>query len=77
MLSDERAVANIFNEEIYKFRELRERLKAAGHHFQGRSGIEVLLRRYLAEGNSALSQLNGIFAFALWNARTQGCYLPA
>lgn len=68
MLSDDGNVALVFNGEIYNFRELRLDLEARGIEFRGHSDTEVLLRLYLAEGESMLSCLNGIFAFALWDA---------
>ena len=71
MLSDDGAVTLIFNGEIYNFRELREELEAIGHQFHGNSDTEVLLRLYMVEGESVLSRLNGIFAFALWDTRSQ------
>ncbi len=71
MLSDDGTVALVFNGEIYNFRELREELEAAGHQFRGHSDTEVLLRLYLVEGEAVLSRLNGIFAFALWDSRSQ------
>jgi asparagine synthase (glutamine-hydrolysing) len=71
MLSDDGTVALVFNGEIYNFRELREELETAGHQFRGHSDTEVLLRLYLFEGESVLSRLNGIFAFALWDSRSQ------
>lgn len=71
MLSDDGSVALIFNGEIYNFRELREELEAAGHRFRGRSDTEVVLRLYLVEGEALFSRLNGIFALAVWDSRSQ------
>lgn len=71
MRSDDGAVVLVFNGEIYNFRELREELEATGCQFQGHSDTEVLLRLYLVEGESVLSRLNGIFAFALWDSRSR------
>ena len=71
MLGANGAVALVFNGEIYNFRELRSELEAKGHSFRGHSDTEVLLHLYLAEGEAMLPRLNGIFAFALWDARTR------
>jgi asparagine synthase (glutamine-hydrolysing) len=74
MVDRDGQVVLIFNGEIYNFRELRTELEAAGVRFLGGSDTEVLLQLYLAEGHNAaalLKRLNGIFAFALWDARKQ------
>ena len=69
MLSDDRAVALVFNGEIYNFQELRAQLEAQGASFQGNSDTEVILKLYLAEGEEMLLRLNGIFALAVWDSR--------
>ena len=69
MASDDGEVILVFNGEIYNFRELRDTLKASGHHFRSDSDTEVLLQLYLRDGEAMLSSLNGIFAFAIWDGR--------
>jgi asparagine synthase (glutamine-hydrolysing) len=57
-----------FSGEIYNFRELRRELEGFGHVFRTRSDTEVLLRSWLQWGAGCLPRLNGMFAFAVWDA---------
>lgn len=59
----------VFNGEIYNFNELRRDLEARGFAFKTRSDTEVLLHGYCAWGDGLLARLDGMFAFAIWDAR--------
>jgi len=59
----------VCNGEIYNYRELRSELQARGYRFKTGSDSEVLLHLYDAEGDAFVQRLNGMFDFALWDAR--------
>jgi asparagine synthase (glutamine-hydrolysing) len=61
--------ALVFNGEIYNYLELREELRDLGHTFRSEGDGEVILRAYLQWGSEAIRRFNGMFAFALWDAR--------
>jgi asparagine synthase (glutamine-hydrolysing) len=57
-----------YNGEIYNYRELRDELTAKGMSFRTKSDTEVILNAYAQWGADCVERLNGIFAFALWDA---------
>jgi asparagine synthase (glutamine-hydrolysing) len=67
MTSD--GVTVVFNGEIYNYVELRNELIRRGHSFRTSSDTEVLLRMYLEHGPEFVRQLNGMFAFLLYDSR--------
>ena len=60
-----------FNGEIYNFRELRRELEVQGYVFHSHSDTEVLLQGWRAWGEALLGRLDGIYAFAVWDATEQ------
>jgi asparagine synthase (glutamine-hydrolysing) len=65
------SLAIVYNGELYNFRELRQELVEAGYPFRSQTDTEVLLNLYLRDGEKMLPKLNGIFAFGLWDARSE------
>ena len=59
-----------YSGEVYNFRELRTELEARGHRFRTRSDTEVVLRSYLEWGDDCGKHLEGMFAFGVWDTRT-------
>src|SRR4051812_10450689 len=58
-----------FNGEIYNHRTLRPLLEAKGHRFRTSSDTETILHAYEEFGPSCLDRLEGMFAFAIHDAR--------
>lgn len=65
----------VFNGEIYNYLDLTQELKGKGYVFNSHSDTEVILSAYLEWGTECLSRLNGMFAFALYDARIQKVFL--
>jgi asparagine synthase (glutamine-hydrolysing) len=64
-------VTLVFNGQAYDFVALRAQLVGHGHAFSTRSDTEVVLRAYLQWGEECFARLQGMFAIALWDARSR------
>ena len=70
MMTDDGQVRIVFNGEIYNFKELRAQLAEKGYHFKSHTDTEVILNGYHHWGKAVFSHLRGMFAIALWDARS-------
>ncbi|MEW6129333.1 MAG: asparagine synthase (glutamine-hydrolyzing) [Acidobacteriota bacterium] len=69
MTDERRELWLTYNGEIYNFKEVRKELEKRGHKFKSDSDAEVVIYAYREWGLNSLALLNGMFAFALWDAR--------
>src|SRR4030095_7621355 len=65
----------VFNGEIYNYLELRQKLEELGHTFYTNSDTEVVVHAYDQYGSECPKHLRGMFAFAIWDERTQELFL--
>jgi len=75
MSNEDESVWVTFNGEIYNFQELRQDLEQLGYRFVTRSDTEVIVHAYEAYGVDCVKRFRGMFAFALWDQRTQTLFL--
>jgi asparagine synthase (glutamine-hydrolysing) len=75
LYNEDRSVVTVFNGEIYNFAGLVEELKAAGHTFVTHSDTEVIVHAWEQWGPDCVRRFNGMFAFAVWDARQQVLFL--
>ena len=69
--TEDGAVQLVANGEIYNFADLRRDLEARGHRMRSRSDVEVLVHAYEEWGEEFLRRVRGMFALALWDARSR------
>ncbi len=75
MFSADKRHVLTYNGEIYNYRDLRKELEILGHAFRTNSDTEVLLAAWAEWGAGALSRLNGMFAFAVFDRKTAELHL--
>jgi asparagine synthase (glutamine-hydrolysing) len=75
LANEDQSVWVVCNGEIYNYIELREKLIAAGHQFRTQSDCEVLVHIFEDKGKELLTDLEGMFAFALFDTRRGELFL--
>jgi asparagine synthase (glutamine-hydrolysing) len=73
--SEDETLWIVYNGEVFNFPELRQELKRKGHRFYTNTDAEVVLHLYESKGPSCLDDLNGQFAFAIWNNKDKELFL--
>ncbi len=75
MHNEDKTVWITFNGEIFNYVELREELLRKGHRFQSQSDTEVIIHLYEEKGEDCVHDLNGQWAFAIWDSRRDRLFL--
>lgn len=75
MTNEDGSLWVMLNGEIYNFSELRRDLEKKGHPFKSKSDTETILHHYEEKGLSAVDDLNGMFAIALWDEKKERLWL--
>lgn len=75
MISGDGNLVIVFNGEIYNFSDLRDELEREGDVFRTRTDTEVILALYRKKGTACLRDLNGMFAFAIWDKAKRTLFL--
>jgi len=74
MTNEDETVWMTFNGEIYNYHELRDWLLQRGHRFATLTDSEVIIHLYEELGMDCIARLRGMFAFVLWDKKTQTLY---
>ena len=64
-----------FNGEIYNFQQVKDQLLAKGYKFNSTGDTEVLLNAWHCWGTDCLKRLDGMFAFAIYDANAKKLFL--
>lgn len=69
MSNEDGTVWVVYNGQLFDFEPVRERLLSRGHRFRSRTDTEIIVHLYEEKGDALVEEIDGMFAFALWDAR--------
>lgn len=75
MSNEDGTIWIVFNGEIYNYKSLRIGLKQKGHIFKSDSDTEVIIHLYEEKSIDCVHDLEGMFAFALWDEKEEKLFL--
>jgi asparagine synthase (glutamine-hydrolysing) len=73
--NEDETVWIVFNGEIYNHQEIRKRLESRGHRYYTQSDTETIVHAYEEYGTDCVKEFNGMFAFAIWDSRTETLFM--
>ena len=71
MCNEDESVWITFNGCIYNYQEIASVLRSLGHRFHTHCDTEVIIHAYEEWGPACVQKFNGMWAFALWDEKTQ------
>lgn len=74
ILNEDGSIVLVCNGEIFNYKELKKELLTKGHYFKTDTDVEVIIHLYEEHGIALLDLLEGQFAFALYDFRSQSLY---
>ena len=75
IFSNNKTLVIIHNGEIYNYQSLRMKLESKGYQFQTNTDTEVIVNLYQEKGVECLQDLNGMFAFAIYNIENNELFI--
>ncbi len=75
MSNEDKTIWIVFNGEIYNYKSLQKQLKEKGHTFKSDSDTEVIIHLYEEKGIDCVHNLEGMFAFAIWDEKEEKLFL--
>ena len=75
IFNEDKSTCIVYNGEIYNFLELRDYLIHKGHTFSTKSDTETILHAYEEWGEHCVEHFNGMFAFAIWDAKNRTMFM--
>ena len=74
IINEDGSLVLVFNGEIYNFKEIREKLINLGHTFKSETDAEVVLHLYEEKKEKLLEDLNGMFAFVIYDQKENSLF---
>jgi asparagine synthase (glutamine-hydrolysing) len=65
----------VYNGEIFNYIEIKQELELLGHSFKTKGDTEVILRSYIQWGEDCVNKFNGMWAFAIYNKKTNCIFI--
>jgi len=75
MHTKDKSISITFNGEIYNHKKLRKELESKGYQYHSKTDTETILYHYQEKGLDCIKDLEGMFAFAIWDNQKNRLFL--